>query len=149
MKISKVITGLSLLLIWNLGIAAPPQSSCSLRARKTTSEALATGDINEMLGVSEVIRLALVKSKDVNPKVDVVELHTDKFWVRYSFNTQGGVMSLGDLTTGLETWNSWLNDYEKTSTGKLPLTLWLTNIKGGLVGEPLIFQLDLTCTPGK
>jgi hypothetical protein len=63
----------------------------------------------------------------------------------YGFNSQFGSLNISDLATGVEVSSNWLNQYDVTNSGYLHTWISLTNYQGGLLGNPQLYKLTVTC----
>jgi len=68
-----------------------------------------------------------------------------KILLRYPFNTQNGSLTILDRVTGQSTEMFWTNQHGLTGSGYLTGGAWLTNVKGGLLGDPRAFQIEFDC----
>lgn len=63
----------------------------------------------------------------------------------YGFNSQSGSIHLVDNVTGNEVSANWLNQHDVTKSGYLHSRLALKNYKGGILGDPKIWEIEANC----
>lgn len=128
----------------------PKKVRCTALALRTKKPILEKTDINELLRDTLSAKLGdsqfeCVKYPGDRGETCAAMLESGKFQVYYAFNTQSGNLEIEDKVTGQSSWQSWLNEYDLTGTGHLGLTTWLTNTRGGLLGDPRVFRIEVSC----
>lgn len=106
-------------------------------------------DINELLDGHKDVAIDQINPDCHKFKGEVVTceaiMSNEKLYMRYSFNTQNGGLSIEDQVTGQSTWAYWTNQHKVTKSGYLTVGASLTNTSGGLMGDPKVFQIDFNC----
>ncbi len=78
------------------------------------------------------------------PATAALSYHNDILETRYYFNTQNGGLEVTDLITGFSSNSTWYKlSYD--FTGYLQAYSQLTNLKGGLLGDPQVFRVEVGC----
>jgi hypothetical protein len=117
---------------------------------------VANHDIRELEDLERLFRGAqIVSLADHESRCDTYEgkvttcgneIEQPGLYVRYVFNSQNGGLELRDMVTGQENNAGWLNQYDITKSGYLPLSVDLVNRRGGLTGNPRMFQITADCS---
>lgn len=130
-------------------VGPPNKVHCSATISLAKEPISELTDINKLLEDSTKEDIASINPEchKYNGQVVTCEARIDneKFRMRYAFNTQNGNIEINDLVTGQSTWSSWFNQYQVVKTGYVTKSVWLTNLKGGLLGNPRAFQLEFGC----
>lgn len=128
---------------------SPLTVKCAMSKLVYKEEIKELTDIETLLQDSKRVR---VETKEVEcdtyqGEVTVCENEFDVqgFYSRYHFNSQSGALELEDRGTGQATYMNWMNQYEVTDSGYLLGGTWLTNRRGGLMGDARVFQVDVDC----
>jgi hypothetical protein len=131
----------------------PQRINCDLSAYVYKEDIQKMMDINDLLNASTVSVLSqgTQDCHTYNGEVVTCEntLTAQNIELSYAFNSQNGNMELTDSLTGQSTYATWLNEYDETKSGYLTLDISLTNLRGGLAGNPRIFEIDARCWAGK
>jgi hypothetical protein len=130
-------------------IGPPSKVHCSATVLLAKEPIKELTDINDLLSGSTREDLETINPEchKFNGKVVGCEamIETDKLMLRYAFNTQNGNISITDKVTGQSSWHSWTNEHGLTKTGYVTIGGWLTNLKGGLLGNSRAFKIEFSC----
>ncbi len=130
-------------------IGSPTKIKCDLAAQIYKEDIKELMDINTLLNESTYKKIGFVISEcnQYQGKVSTCEsvIEQEGIQLRYHFNSQNGGLELIDASTGQSVYMHWTNQYDVTESGYLLGGLWLTNLRGGLMSNPRIFQLEVSC----
>jgi hypothetical protein len=128
---------------------SPKQTTCEIHAYVADHDIKQMEELDVLLHGASLQQLASRQAdcSTYEGSVTVCENEVDQAGlnVRYVFNTQNGGLELRDTVSGQENSAGWLNQYELTKSGYLPLTADLVNRRGGLLGNPRIFEVTASC----
>ncbi len=133
------------------GAGSPTKIRCDLAAMTYKEDITKLMDLNDLLKFGDHTYTRIWK-QDITcdtyqGEVTVCEsvIEKDGVFARYHFNTQNGALELEDLGTGQSSYTSWVNQHEVTKSGYLLGGTWLTNRRGGLMGNKRIFRVEASC----
>lgn len=130
-------------------LGSPEKVRCDLKLLEYKEDIEKLMDINDLLEGSTMKKVGAVTSECHKYEGEVVTcesiIESSGLSLRYHFNTQNGGLELEDTVTGQSTYMSWTNQHEITQSGYLLGGTWLTNRRGGLLGNKRVFQIEATC----
>jgi len=130
-------------------VGSPEKVRCDLSVLEYKEDIEKLMDINDLLEGSTMKKAGATNSDCHKFEGEVVTcesiVESLGLSVRYHFNTQNGGLELEDTVTGQSTYMSWTNQHHVTKSGYLLGGVWLTNRRGGLLGNKRVFQVEASC----
>lgn len=110
-------------------------------------------DINEKMNINDLMRYSkrvnevkvgsiCQRSEDgtsCQAMFDAAGIH-----IHYKFSNNGGLFEVYDAAAGLSAYSRW-DAQEEGKSAYVPISNWLTNLRGGLMGSKRIFQVEAEC----
>lgn len=132
----------------SLAQAETKHTSCELRGEVANHDIKGIETLDQLMEGSTFVNIASDEAEcgSYEGQLTTCENNIEKsgLSVRYTFNSQNGQLELSDAG-GQESYAIWTNEYELTKSGYLALDTALTNRRGGLGGNPRMFQVTATC----